>query len=219
MPDCKVSFQPQNKTVQVNRGTLLLDAASQAQITINNLCGGDGICGRCKMIVRDGPVSGDISGKLTREEIKQGYVLACITQVQGDVLIEIPAETLAKEKSVANEDAERFRDFETDLLYRKEYVPAPLVTKVFLELEPPTLANNAADHQRVDEAIQRKIKYGSMQMGLKIIKTLSEILRQNDYRIIRCVSYSGQCFPWRHPIICNRGGKAGQNPRYRQMDL
>lgn len=184
---CQVSFQPHNKTVQVEQGTTLLDAAVQAHITINNLCGGDGICGRCKMIVRDGRVSGEVSGKLSRDEIKQGYVLSCITAVQSDLNVEIPESTLAKVKSVANEEAERFRDFETDLLYRKEFVPAPLVTKVFLEVEPPSLANNMADHQRVDEAIRRKIKYGSMQMGLKIIKNISEILREHDYKITATV--------------------------------
>lgn len=187
MSGCRVTFQPQNKTVTVAQGTTLLEAALQAHITINNLCGGDGICGRCKMIVREGQVSGDVSVKLTREEIRKGYVLACTTFVHNDILVEIPAETLAKERVHAEEDAEQFRDFESDLLYRKEYVPAPLVTKVYLELDPPSLANNIADHQRVDEAIQREIKYGSMQMGLKIIKTLSEILRKHNYCITATV--------------------------------
>jgi uncharacterized 2Fe-2S/4Fe-4S cluster protein (DUF4445 family) len=184
---CRVSFQPQNKTVQVNTGTTLLEAASKAQITINNLCGGDGICGRCKMIVKEGRVSGDVSTKLTREEIQKGYVLACITFVQTDLIVEIPEEMWAKEKVVADEDAERFGVFERDLVYKKEYIPSPLVTKVYLELEKPSLANNIADHQRVDDAIKRKIKYGSMQMGLKIIKTLSEILREHNYCITATV--------------------------------
>jgi uncharacterized 2Fe-2S/4Fe-4S cluster protein (DUF4445 family) len=137
VPGYKVSFQPQNKTVKVSKGTTLLEAASKAHITINNLCGGDGICGRCKMIVKEGQVSGEVSAKLTREEIRKGYVLACITFVQTDLLVEIPEETLAKEKVVADVDAERFRDFEYDLLYKEEYIPAPLVTKVYLELEKP----------------------------------------------------------------------------------
>ncbi len=187
MATCRVLFQPQNKTVTVNKGISLLEAASKAQITLNNLCGGDGICGRCKMIVKEGQVSGEVSAKLTREEIRKGYVLACITFVQTELLVDIPEETLAKEKIVADQDAERFRDFEPVLLYHKEYTPAPLVTKVYLELEKPSLANNIADHQRVDQAIKKKIKYGSMQMGLKIIKTLSDILRKHDYCITATV--------------------------------
>jgi len=47
MPKCKVLFLPPNKEVTVKTGTSLLDAASAARIAIKNLCGGDGICGRC----------------------------------------------------------------------------------------------------------------------------------------------------------------------------
>ncbi len=187
MSEFSVTFLPQYKTVRVSADTSLLEAALKANITINNLCGGDGICGRCKMIVREGKVSGRVSPKLTREEIQQGYVLACQTPVADNLQVEIPEATWAKEKISAAQDAERFRDFAELMYYRKEYVPAPLVTKVYLEVEPPSLANNAADHQRVDEAIQRKLQYGSMQMGLKIIKNLSEILRENDYKITATV--------------------------------
>ena len=96
MSKCRVVFYPSNQEVTVDAGTSLLDAASIARISIKNLCGGDGICGRCKMIVKEGEVSGDVSPKLTREEIRKGFVLACMTYVQSDVTIEIPKETLAK---------------------------------------------------------------------------------------------------------------------------
>ncbi len=187
MPDFSVSFQPQNKTVKVKKGATLLEAASKAQITINNLCGGDGICGRCKMIIKEGQVSGGVSSKLTREEIQQGFVLACQTFIKTDLVVEIPEETWAKEKIIADEDAERFRDFEQELLYKKEYTPSPLITKIYVELENPSLANNTADQQRACDAVRKKLKYRSSQMGLKIIKSLPEILRDFDYRITATV--------------------------------
>ena len=56
MSICKVIFYPQKREVSVEKGTSLLDAVSKASITINNLCGGDGICGRCKMIIKEGEV-------------------------------------------------------------------------------------------------------------------------------------------------------------------
>src|SRR5512139_1650808 len=110
MREHAVTFLPQNKTVRVAADSSLLEAAYKAHITINNLCGGDGICGRCKMIVTRGEVRGAVSAKLTREEIRQGYVLACQTPVASELAVEIPAGTLAKEKARAAEDAERFRD-------------------------------------------------------------------------------------------------------------
>jgi uncharacterized 2Fe-2S/4Fe-4S cluster protein (DUF4445 family) len=190
MNSCKVTFYPQNKVVSVEKGTSLLDAVSKANITINNLCGGDGICGRCKMIVKEGEVSAEVSPKLTREEIKSGFVLACLTQINSDLVVEIPEQTLAKEKIRADLDAERFRNFEQTVIL-KEYKPSPLVRKVYLELEPPTLANNTADHERLIEAICKRIEICEAQMGLKIIKTLPEILRENKFHVTATVGLRG----------------------------
>ncbi len=187
MSECTVTFRPQSSEVRVRKGATLLEAATAAGITINNLCGGDGICGRCKMIVREGEVSGQVTGKLSREEIKEGYVLACMSFVESDVLVEIPESTLAKEKHLADEDTERFRTFEPELLYKSRYKPSPLVTKVHLQLTEPSLANNQADHQRVCEAVSKKLEHINMQMGLKIIKGLPEILRKNDYSVTATV--------------------------------
>ena len=53
-------------------------------------CGGDGICGRCKMIVKKGKIHGDGAGLLTHEEIRKGVVLACQSYVRGDLKVEIP---------------------------------------------------------------------------------------------------------------------------------
>jgi uncharacterized 2Fe-2S/4Fe-4S cluster protein (DUF4445 family) len=187
MSTYSVTFIPHNKSVRVEADTSLLEAALRAGITINNLCGGDGICGRCKMIITQGKVTGKVSAKLTRDEIRRGFVLACQTPVEDNLVVEIPEETWAKEKMVAAEDAARFRDFSEGWEYGKDLVPSPLVTKVYLELDKPDLANNTADHQRVDDAIRRALEYRSMQMGLKIIKTLPAVLRQNDYKITATV--------------------------------
>jgi uncharacterized 2Fe-2S/4Fe-4S cluster protein (DUF4445 family) len=178
-----VTFMPQNRTVQVEADTSLLDAALKAGITINNLCGGDGICGRCKMIIRKGRVSGKVSAKLTREEIQRGFVLACQTPVDDDLVVEIPEETWAVEKTVAAQEAARFRDYVEAFEYEKELIPSPLVAKIYLDIDEPSLANNIADQQRVDDAIRKKFPQVSMQMGLKIIKNLSDILRENNYKI------------------------------------
>ena len=181
MKDCRVIFYPHNKSVIVERGTSLLEAVLRASITIHNLCGGDGICGRCKMIVKKGEITGEISGKLTREEVKRGVVLACMTNVDSDLVIEIPEETLAREKIKADKDADRFISFE-ETLFLKKYQPSPLTVKLYLELDNPSLANNTADHERLCEAICKKLDFFcSMQMGLKIMKKLPEILRKNNY--------------------------------------
>jgi uncharacterized 2Fe-2S/4Fe-4S cluster protein (DUF4445 family) len=189
MADCTVSFQPHNKAVTVRKGTTLLEAALKANITINNLCGGDGICGRCKMIIKKGAIPEEVSGKLTREEITKGYVLACLTHVTHDLIVEIPPETMAKEKIVDDEDADRFKEFSQLTKAREEFVFSPLVKKIYLDLDSPTLENNTADQQRVCEAVHKKIGSGATQMGLKIIRNLPVILRGNNYKVTATVGF------------------------------
>ena len=180
MTEYTVTFYPHNKKVTVNKGTSLLEATLKASIAINNLCGGDGICAGCKMIILKGEISGDVSPKLTREEIKKGYALACMVHVESDLIVEIPETTLAKEKFESDKDAKRFADYKPELL-KKKYTLSPLVIKVYLKLDKPTLIDNTADHQRVCEKIKKTLNVESMQMGLKIIKILPEILRKNDF--------------------------------------
>jgi uncharacterized 2Fe-2S/4Fe-4S cluster protein (DUF4445 family) len=183
MAEYSVTFHPQNRTVRVEAGTTLLEAASKANIVLNNLCGGDGICGRCKMILKKGEVAGEVSVKLTREEIKQGYVLACQTAVRDNLEVEIPEETLSREEVIPKEDSERFRDFDRELIYKRGLVPSPLVTKLYMELDKPSLANNTADHQRIVEAVRRKLDYYPLQTGLKIVRSLYRIVREHDYKV------------------------------------
>jgi uncharacterized 2Fe-2S/4Fe-4S cluster protein (DUF4445 family) len=187
MAECRITFHPQNRSVSVKKGTSLLEAVAQAHININNLCGGDGICGRCRMIIRDGEITGKVSAKLTRKEIRQGYVLACMSQVETDLIVEIPKETWARERARADEDASRFQDFDQKVPLLGDLSPSPLVAKIYLALEPPTLADNRADHQRISDAVRKKLKYRSLQMGLKVIKSLPEVLRDHDYKITATV--------------------------------
>jgi len=51
---CKITFLPSKKTCMVKRGADLLSAAIACGVYINSSCGGDGICGRCKVLIKKG---------------------------------------------------------------------------------------------------------------------------------------------------------------------
>jgi len=178
----RVRFTPLETTVLVPAGTTLLEAAGKARITIDSVCGGDGICGRCRMIVREGKVGGDVTSMLTREEIRQGLVLACQSTVQSDLWVEIPEETRATEKIVIDRDAERFRAVRPGVK-GKEFGRSPIVSKILLQMDPPTLEDNLADCARIRTAVEKHTGVSSIQTGLKIIRRMQQILRQNDFTI------------------------------------
>lgn len=185
-----VTFSPLNKTVTVEEGTSLLEAAGRAEIVIGSVCGGDGICGRCKMVVKSGKVGDGASMLLTREEIQRGVVLGCQTFVEGDVSVDIPEETLATDRVVVDEDAQRFRALHPGIT-RKSYARSPLVRRAFLKLPEPTLDSNLADAERVQDMITRATGIPSMQMGLRILRRLPEVLRENHFAVSATIGLRG----------------------------
>ena len=54
MDEFKITFLPENKSVLIGRGTDLLTAALKSSIHIYNSCGGEGVFGRCKVMVKKG---------------------------------------------------------------------------------------------------------------------------------------------------------------------
>jgi len=102
----KIVFNPMDKVIEVERGTILLDAIRQAGINIRSICGGEGECGTCKVILNKGEVS-DVSTKYTKwlspQEISEGYRLACQTRVLSDCEFTIPVESrIARPKILIN---------------------------------------------------------------------------------------------------------------------
>jgi uncharacterized 2Fe-2S/4Fe-4S cluster protein (DUF4445 family) len=175
MSQSNVKFLPDNLLVKVENGTSLLDAASQAGITLVSSCGGKGSCGACKVVVLAGHPRIMGRGSLNREQIAQGICLSCQTLVDGDVTVEIPPESRLQEHQILTldsitsttnigtstlllEDRENgcIRESEEDLLLR--YGRQPLATKVRLQMSEPSLTDNAADWTRLQLLLKRVLR-------------------------------------------------------------
>lgn len=99
MGEFSVIFFPDNVATQVEAGTSLFKAASQAGIELKSTCGNRGTCGRCAVLVKEGKVrlgSGNLPARLRRG----GYVLACQTFVEGNVVVEVPRDSRLDEHQV-----------------------------------------------------------------------------------------------------------------------
>ena len=45
----KIRFLPDQREAEVEEGVVLLEAAEEAGVYINSLCGGQGLCGECRL--------------------------------------------------------------------------------------------------------------------------------------------------------------------------
>jgi uncharacterized 2Fe-2S/4Fe-4S cluster protein (DUF4445 family) len=191
MPDtCQIVFQPEGKSVAVCVGTTILEASRRAGVSLDGLCGGDGVCGRCRVIIREGRVLGGSTEPFTREEIQAGYILACEARVESDVLVEVPSETqLPRSAARPGEEVPELAD--VSHAARRDLAFAPLVRKVHIRLPPPDLDNNVSDLQRLEQALAGQIPSTAFQMGLKVTRHLPGLLRRYDWNVTATTGYRG----------------------------
>ena len=182
----RVSFFPDEKIVEVQVGENLLRAAMVAEVYINAPCAGEGTCGRCKVIVNKGEVETRATDKLTPEEKKEGYVLACLASVKSDLEVSIPLETRLGRPPELREKTPRAGRLLTALDWRNIWSDLqidPRFKKFFLELPPPTLDDHLADLQRLNRELKRKHNLQVTQIDFEVLKSLSNILREADWKV------------------------------------
>ena len=88
-----IRFLPYETTIQAQDGDTLIRAALEAGVHVNASCGGEGVCGKCRVLIEDGAVEGGISEKLDAEDQEKGYRLACQARVKSDLVVRIPVES------------------------------------------------------------------------------------------------------------------------------
>jgi uncharacterized 2Fe-2S/4Fe-4S cluster protein (DUF4445 family) len=166
----KVVFEPDRRTVKVERGTTVLDAATSSDIYIDSICGGRGTCGKCKVRI-EGRVQSDETDLLTAQERADGYFLACLAHVAGNLNVTVPQESRVESHQI---------------LMKSVVAPLPAINppvkKVSLSLTPPSLADYVSDLDRVTHAL-RNLDVGHVTIGLPTLKRLSSVLRENNWNV------------------------------------
>jgi len=194
MEKCKVKFLPFKKEVEVACGQTILAAAVKAGVYINSSCGGEGVCGRCKVIVKKGAVRAEASGRISHADRDKGHCLACRTTVRGDVTIQVPAESTVDLTKVKEEDAKFLRlkglysqaeDVvrSKSVLKKDVFTHSPIATKLYVELPPPNLQDNISDLERLYREIRNQRNIPIMQTGLANVKKLGHLFRVSDWKV------------------------------------
>jgi uncharacterized 2Fe-2S/4Fe-4S cluster protein (DUF4445 family) len=186
MSECTITFLPHERAITVSAGESLIRAALQAGVHINASCGGEGVCGKCRVLVEKGAVSGGISERVSQEDIDKGYRLACLVKVTEDVTVRIPVES-SIDKSVMNLQATPRRtasiqhmDFES---LKEEGLFIPPVEKIFLTLLPPNAQNNMPDVTRLIEYLKLEANEHKLELTLPVIRKLSGVMREGDFQL------------------------------------
>ncbi len=162
----KVAFFPGSIVAEVQDGETILDAAVQAGVQVNSVCGGKGTCGKCLVIV-DGVADSEI-GQLSPEEFKLGYRLACQTWVRGDLSVFIPEGSQVSEHQIlASYQGRAIEEL------------SPLTESRRLDLAAPTMDDNQGDLERVTCALDMP----GLMVPLALLRQLPNLLREGGWQL------------------------------------
>jgi uncharacterized 2Fe-2S/4Fe-4S cluster protein (DUF4445 family) len=141
MKNCDVFFQQINKRITVPAGTLLSEACIDAGIFLDLVCGGEGICGKCRVLIR--------------QEDRMESVLACRKEVTESITVILPEEALKQQEVPILENG--------DEVWR---LPAghfkPAIQKIYVDKAALTVSSEITHVNRIRQLVtgNQKMMYG-----------------------------------------------------------
>ncbi len=188
----KVTFQPYDITVEVEEGENLLRAALSAGVHINASCGGEGVCGKCRVILEEGQAECPDTTLLTKDEVKLGYRQACQCRVVSDIVVRIPPESLLDKKTITRRrQGVSLRPSPIDVASLREgglYNPA--FQKKFLKLPPASLSDNICDLSRLEQGLNRQFGLKNLTLDFLLTRKLARIMRQQDFEVTATLDFA-----------------------------
>ena len=175
-----VVFLPDGACVEVESGLSILDAANAAGMAIDSACGGQGACGKCKVLVALGRTSGRGDDKLSKEDLAQGMVLACQATVEDDLVVEVPLESQRGELQILM-DASRAGPSEG----AATKASIPLAERRRLAISPPEREPDKGDVERVVECLEEGAgeSFSEFSVGLEALRALPSLARTENWEL------------------------------------
>jgi len=172
-----IIFLPHGRRQKPLKDETIFDAALKAGIEIQSLCGGKGLCGKCKVIIVEGkenisPPTEVEMKYLSREDLHEGFRLACQTRIrsEGIVKVEVPPESrLGRQKLLE-------KGFERKVKLK------PAVHKLLLSLKPPTLRDVEPDAERLISELRERTG-GRIELSYEVLTKLPDTLREKSWEI------------------------------------
>jgi uncharacterized 2Fe-2S/4Fe-4S cluster protein (DUF4445 family) len=151
--------------------------ARQAGFDLNMPCGGQGRCGRCAVIVKDGiGVRRRSTVRLTADDLDAGYALACQTVVEGDAVVTIPPQEKIERRLVTDKTATK-----VTLPFIYDPVQQQSMRLFEVELDPPDMVDQTDDWSRLKRVLATTYDISDLTADLPTLRRLGAVLREHNW--------------------------------------
>ena len=184
--DPLVIFTPSGKRGRFAKGTPILTAARQLGVDLDSVCGGRGICSKCQIApsygdfpkhgvtVQDGALSewNEVEARYDRVRgLKEGRRLGCQASVQGDIVVDVPAESQVHRQVVRKAASS------------KPITMDPATRLLMIEVQEPDMHVPTGDFERVQNALKDQWGIEGVRAGLPVLAKLQPALRKGKWQI------------------------------------
>jgi uncharacterized 2Fe-2S/4Fe-4S cluster protein (DUF4445 family) len=193
MTEFTVAFSPSGKRGRFAEGVSVLEAARRLGVDLDSVCGGRGICGRCRVAIVEGvdqkraiasafdhvTALGAVEERYqrVRRAFGRGERLGCQARLRGDLLVDVPAESQLH-RQVVRKRAEAW-PVKIDPVLRLHYV----------EVAKPDMADPSSDFRRLAEALAEQWSLSDVRADLAVLRGLQKTLRAGDFAVTACVRH------------------------------
>ena len=181
-----VVFTPSGKRGYFEKGTSILQIARQLGVDLDSVCGGRGICSKCQITPSYGEftkhgvtVAADALSEWNKVEerynekrgLAKGRRLGCQACVQGDVVIDVPAESQVH-KQVIRKDASA-----------RPVKMNPATRLYYVEVAEPDMHEPSGDFERLKIALQDQWEMRDVELDFFQFNKLQKALRQGNWAV------------------------------------
>ncbi len=184
--DPLVLFMPSGKRGRFPVGTPVLDAARQLGVYVESVCGGRATCGRCQIEVQEGNFAkhqivstlDHISPKGPKEEryervrgLPEGRRLSCSATIQGDLVVDVPQDTVINAQVVRKAAVDRHIDRN------------PAVQLCYVEVDEPDMHKPLGDLDRMKLVLEKDWGWKDPLIAAHIVPQVQAILRKENWGV------------------------------------
>ncbi len=188
--DPLVLFMPSGKRGRFPKGTTVLDAARQLGVYVESVCGGRATCGRCQVVVQEGSFAkhgitssnAHISPRGAKEEryervrgLDEGRRLSCSATVEGDLVIDIPQDTVINAQVVRK--AALDRPIERN----------PAIQLCYVEVEQPDMHKPLGDLDRLKAVLEKDWGWQDLLVSQHLLPQVQAILRKGEWGVTAAI--------------------------------
>lgn len=190
----KVTFQFDHGDPVVTyatEGERLLEVAQKSNVAIDAPCSGNASCGKCRVKLIGGELESKKTRHITDEEYAEGWRLACVSTVCGDVTVEVPDIASAYQSRMKVADLSSSAEVELFERIKKQVEDAGLELKnsmriVSVTMNAPTLDDTMPDNERLSWALEDVTGLSLIRIPYSVLKKLPDVLRASNFSV-QCV--------------------------------